>query len=172
MRKDCGVNQYSQVLLEKLKQGVFLTSSAEGKTNTMIIGWGGINLIWGRPIMVVLVRKIRATYELIAKSREFTVSVPMKNDMSKAISICGVKSMREIGDKFSYCHLTPLPAKSVACPIVGECGLHYECRVIYEQELDFESIPENIKSRYYPTKANHTVFYAEILDTYVTEEGI
>jgi flavin reductase (DIM6/NTAB) family NADH-FMN oxidoreductase RutF len=170
MTKECGAFDYAGLFQNKLKQGVFLTSSFGGKTNTMIIGWGGINLIWGRPMMVVLIRHIRASHELVDKAREFTVSVPMKNGLAKEISVCGTKSFRDIGDKFAFCHLSALPGRKVAVPIVGECGLHYECRVLYQQDLNFEDIPENIKARYYSTRANHTVFYAEIMDSYTTED--
>jgi len=170
MTKECGIFDHSQLLLEKLTPGVFLTSAAEGKQNTMIIGWGGINVVWGRPMMIVMVRHIRATHELIEKSKEFTISVPMKKDLSVEIKTCGTRSMRDLGDKFAYCHLTPVPARKINTPIIGECGLHYECRIQYQQDLNPSDIPDFIKKRYYSTNAFHTVYYAEIVDTYLTGE--
>lgn len=169
MLKTCGPLDYSTLLLEKLKQGVFLSSAADGKQNTMIIGWGGVNILWNKPMMVVLVRHIRATHALIEKSGEFTISIPNGHDLSKAIGICGTKSMKEVGDKFSLCALTAVPGQKVSAPIIGECGIHYECRVAYHQDLDYDAIPDAIKSRFYPTKAIHTLYFADILTTYTTE---
>jgi len=171
MVKECGIFDYSHVLLEKLTPGVFLTSAAGGKRNTMIIGWGGINVVWGRPMMVVFVRHIRASHELIEKSQQFTISVPMKKDLSVEIKTCGTKSMRELGDKFAYCHLTPVPGRRVDVPVIGECELHYECRVLYKQDLNSDDVPDFIKKRYYPNDAFHTVYYADIVDTYLFDEG-
>lgn len=169
--KTCGSNEYAEVLLNKLPNGVFLTTAFGGVVNTMVIGWGGINVIWGKPMMLILVRKIRATWDLIEKTNEFTISVPIKHDLSEALKICGTKSMREINDKFTYCHLTPVPGRKIKTPVVGECELHYECRVLYKQPLNQDNIPEAIKNRYYPTGANHTLYFGEIIDTYLFEDG-
>lgn len=169
MEKTVGPLDFSTLLLEKLKQGVFLSSAADGIQNTMIIGWGGVTILWNKPMMMVLVRHIRATHALIEKSKEFTISIPTDRDLSKAIGICGTKSMSDIGDKFHFCALTPVPGKKVSAPIVGECGVHYECKVAYQQDLSYEDIPEAIKNRFYPTKAIHTLYFADILDVYQTE---
>lgn len=174
MIKECGVFEYSQTLLEHMTPGVFLTSAADGKRNTMIIGWGGISLIWGRPVMVVLIRNARGTHELVEKSRQFTVSVPGKRDLSVEITTCGTRSMRELGDKFAYCCLTPVPGRRVDVPVIGECDLHYECRVLYRQDLRYQDIPVFIKDRFYSRypypEGNHTLYFGEIVDTYRFEE--
>ncbi|HOW37334.1 MAG TPA: flavin reductase family protein [Candidatus Izemoplasmatales bacterium] len=171
MVKECGIFDHSQILLEKMTPGVFLTSAAGGKRNTMIIGWGGIQVVWNRPLMVVYVRHIRATHELIEKSGQFTISVPTEKDLSAEIKTCGTRSMRDIGDKFAYCKLTPVPGRRVDVPIIGECGLHYECRVLLKQELQSEAIPDFVKKRFYPKEAYHTVYYADIVDTYLYDGG-
>lgn len=174
MIQECGVFEHSQALLDHLTPGVFLTSAAEGKRNTMIIGWGGITLVWGRPVMMVLIRNLRSTHELVEKSGQFTVSVPGKRDLSAEIKTCGTQSMRELGDKFTYCCLTPVPGRRVDVPVIGECDLHYECRVLYRQDLRFEEIPDFIKKSYYDRypypEGNHTLYFGEIVDSYRFEE--
>ena len=85
MRKDVPYNQYLGEGEKQLKsQGLFLTSK-RGKVNTMVIGWGGIVFIWGKPIFMVPVRKSRYTHGLIEKSGEFTVSVPLNKDLKDAL---------------------------------------------------------------------------------------
>jgi len=172
MFKDCSPFAHSGVLLDKMKPGIFLTAAAEGRANTMIIGWGAVSVIWNRPMMVVFVRDSRATYGLIEKSGEFTVSVPLREGLDEAIRICGTRSGRDI-DKFAVCPLTPVPGRKVAAPIIGECGLHYECRVMYRQKLDQNAVPREIKDRFYANpvnNANHTVYFAEIVDCYVDDK--
>jgi len=120
-------------------------------------------------MMVVFVRDIRATYGLIEKSGEFTVSVPLRDGLEEAIKFCGTRSGRDV-DKFAACRLTPVPGRKVAAPIIGECDLHYECKVLYKQTLNQDAVPQAIKDRFYTNpvnNANHTVYFADILDCYV-----
>lgn len=166
MYQEINVFEKANTVLEKLSPGIFLNTKKGDKINTMIIGWGGITVVWGKPIFVVLVRDSRATYDLIEASDEFTVSVPIKNKLLKEISICGTKSLREI-DKFKVCNLTPVKGRKVATPIIGEADLHYECKVIYKQTLDQDVVLPSVKSRYYNKNANHTVYYGEIVDQYL-----
>ncbi len=169
MYKEIGVFEYSNIVLERMKPGNFLNTKNGSVINTMIIGWGGINVIWGRPIFIVLVRDSRATYNLIENSDEFTVSIPINKNMNDAIKICGTKSLRDI-DKFKHCNLTPVKGRKIDTPIIGECELHYECKVIYKQTLDQNVVPQIVKDRYYNKTANHTVYYGEIVDQYIYEK--
>lgn len=172
MYKEIDVTEYSDIILKRMRPGNFLTTKKGDTINTMIIGWGGILVIWGRPLFIVLVRHCRATYDLIESSGEFTVSIPINNNLKKAINICGTKSLREI-DKFEVAGLTPLKGRKIDTPIVGECELHYECKVLYKQKLDQNVVPNIVKDRYYNlTKENHTVYYGEILDQYLYEKDV
>lgn len=166
MYQEIDVFEYSGKILEKMSPGIFLTTKFEDKVNTMIIGWGGVTVIWGRPMFLVLVRDSRATYELIEKSNEFTVSIPLKADLLAAIQFCGTKSMRQY-DKFKECNLTTISGRKIATPIIGEAELHYECKVIYKQTLDQAIVPQVVQDRYYHNNANHTVYYGEIVDQYL-----
>ncbi len=171
MYKAVNLFEHSNVVLQRMKPGIFLTTKHENIINTMIIGWGGIMVIWGRPMFLVLVRESRATFNLIESSNEFTVSVPLENNLIDAIRICGTKSLREM-DKFEYCNLTPITGRKIETPIIGEAELHYECKIIYKQPLNKEGIPPIIKDRYYGVNNDsyHTVYYGEIVDKYIYEK--
>jgi flavin reductase (DIM6/NTAB) family NADH-FMN oxidoreductase RutF len=123
-------------------------------------------------MMIVFVRDTRATHRLIEESGEFTISVPLHGGLDDAIRLCGTKSGRDV-DKFAACPLTPIPGRKVAAPIIGECGLHFECKVLYKQTLNQDAVPQQIKDRFYSNpanNANHTVYFADIVDCYV-EDG-
>jgi flavin reductase (DIM6/NTAB) family NADH-FMN oxidoreductase RutF len=64
--------------LEMLTNGGLLLAStrADGTSNVMTIGWASIGVIWGLPVMVVLVRPSRYTYQFVEASQVFTVNVP------------------------------------------------------------------------------------------------
>jgi flavin reductase (DIM6/NTAB) family NADH-FMN oxidoreductase RutF len=165
MKKDVPYNQYISEVEHQLRNGgLFLTSKGE-KINTMVIGWGGINFFWGKPIFLVPVRKSRYTHMLIDKSGEFTVSVPLSNDLRKALAFCGSKSGRDF-DKFKECNLTPVPGTKVNTPIIGECSLHYECKVVYKQDMTPENLALELNHKWYPDY--HTFYFGEIVACYIT----
>lgn len=155
------VNQY-------LKKGqVFLTTKNE-KNNTMIIGWGGINNFWSKPIFIVPVRQSRYSHSQLQKTKEFTVSIPVDVDLSEAVKFCGSKSGNDY-DKFLKCNLTPVSAQEVKTPVIGECTLHFECRVVYEQNMDLSALNTDLTDRWYGDGNYHTLFYGEIVACYSTK---
>ncbi|MCL5781679.1 MAG: flavin reductase family protein [Firmicutes bacterium] len=168
MKEDVKYNDYLKELLEQLPKGAFLTVKDEGKLNTMTIGWGTIGFIWQKPVFVVMVRKSRYTYQLLENAKEFTVSIPLRKELKKELALCGTKSGREL-DKFKEGNLTPEPGKVVNTPVIGECDLHYECRVIYQQSMEPALVAENIKKLAYPKGDYHVMYYGEIVACYVKE---
>ena len=158
---------YCREVLERLtKGGIFLTSGKE-KPNSMTIGWGSIGCYWGKPIFIVPVRKSRYTHGLIEECSEFTVSVPLEG-MKEALAFCGTKSGRDV-DKFKALNLTPVPGQTVQVPIIGECDLHFECRVVYKQDMDGSLLIPESQQRWYGDHDYHTMYYGEILACYRTK---
>jgi len=150
--------------VEILSQGAFLTTAADGKTNTMTIAWGNIGFMWGKPIFTVMVRPSRFTFGLIEQSNEFTVSLPL-GDMKQAVTYCGTKSGRDM-DKISAAGLTLAAGKKIATPTIAGCGLYYECKVIYKQTMPPIIVPQDLKTQWYPGGDYHTMYFGEILTTY------
>ena len=53
--------------------GVLLASTrASGQSNVMTIGWATIGVIWGLPILVVMVRPSRYTFQFVEASGLFS----------------------------------------------------------------------------------------------------
>nr|MDD6334905.1 flavin reductase family protein [bacterium] len=146
--------------------GIFLTAGPH-KPNTMTIGWGGINYYWGKPLFVVPVRYSRYTYPLLNEAGEFTVSVPAPgSDLKRALGIMGTKSGRDI-DKYAAAGLTLAPGRALSTPVIAECGLHYECRVVMKQTMDPAGVLEaSILEKDYTAGNFHTLFYGKIVACY------
>lgn len=147
-------------------QGAFLTVKSGDKINTMTISWGNVGYEWNRPIFTVLVRKSRYTYDLIENSDDFTVSIPLNENLKKALAVCGSKSGRDI-DKFKECNLTLEKSENVDTPIIGECELHYECKIVYKQEMNPKFLSNAIVESFYKDGDYHTLYYGEIVATYM-----
>ena len=163
--KEVMYNGYAKEMLDAFPKGVFLNVSDGQRDNTMTIGWGSIGFMWKKPILMVMVRHSRYTYELIEKADSFTVSVPLYTDLKKELGICGSKSGRDM-DKFQAAGLTKLKANKVSAPLVGECDLHFECKIVGKQKLTQEVLLPDIDKTWYSDGDYHTLYYGEIVGTY------
>lgn len=164
MAHEVPYNEYATQTMEVLKKGAFLTTAGAGKVNTMTIGWGSIGFMWGEPIFTVMVRSSRFTYQLIEQSNEFTVSVPLK-DQQQALGICGSKSGRDT-DKIAQASLTLSPGQKVNVPVIGGCGLHYECKIIYKQTMNPEMLDPDSAQKWYASGDFHTLYFGKIVACY------
>jgi len=161
-------NEYLKEALEQIIKGAFLTVKDGGKVNTMTIGWGNIGIVWNKPIFMVAVRYSRYTYNLIDNAKEFTVSMPINKDLRKELAYCGRYSGRDV-DKFKECNLTMVDGQKVAAPIVGECELHYECKVVYQQAMEPATLSQDIKDKFYTNNDYHVLYFGEVVDCYLKE---
>lgn len=80
------------------------------------------------------IHKIRHSYGLMARSREFVVNVPTR-ELLEAVKLCGQKSGRDV-DKFVETGLTAKKGLMVDAPLIEECPVNFECKV--DKELDLE----------------------------------
>lgn len=157
--------KHAQELNDQLAQGAFLTVRNGDVINTMTIGWGSIGIMWGKPVLMVPVRYSRFTYELLQNADEFTVSVPKNGTMKKELAFAGSKSGREV-DKFESLNLTKVDSKTIDTPVIGECELHYECKVVYKDSMEPNLLDSEIDGKWYPNHNYHVLFYGEILAEY------
>ena len=164
--KEVMYNGYAKEVLEALPKGAFLNVSDGQKDNTMTIGWANLGFMWKKPILTVMVRHSRYTYELIEKADCFTLSLPLSTDLKKELGICGTKSGRNV-DKFQAAGLTKVKAHQVSAPLIGECDLHFECKIIGKQKLTKEVLLPEIDTTWYSDGDYHTLYYGEIVGTYV-----
>jgi flavin reductase (DIM6/NTAB) family NADH-FMN oxidoreductase RutF len=160
------VDRFVVETLKKLEDpGLLLVGAKrDGKPNVMAIGWGFIGVLWGKPVFLVAVRPSRFTHEFIEDAGEFTVNVPSE-DMDKAVGYCGEVSGRKC-DKFKKCNLTLAKGRKVNAPVIKECRIHYECRVVHKLKIKRDLVPADLKSTFYPKGDFHTLFLGEILAVY------
>lgn len=156
---------FSGQMLQQLPAGAFLSVKAADRMNTMTIGWGAIGYMWQRPIILVAVRASRHTYGLIEEAGEFTVSLPASGELKKQLAIAGTKSGRDV-DKFAACNLTAQPGNGVDSPVIEECTLFFECKVVYKQVMNPDNLDEAIKSKFYSKDDYHTMYFGEIVECY------
>lgn len=154
-------------LLEQIKRGAFLTVMADGRVNTMTIGWATIGCIWQKPVLMIAVRNSRHTFTLLEATDNFTVTVPAGSEQGRALMICGTKSGRDM-DKLAECGLRQKKALHTESPVIDVPGVHYECRIVYKSAMDNAFLDPALE-KLYPNKDYHTLYFGEILTCYTTE---
>lgn len=132
-----------------------VTCGTMERPNILTIAWTGV-LNTHPPMTYISVRPSRYSYQMLMEQREFVINLAT-SAMCKETDFCGVRSGRDI-DKFSACHFTPEPAKTVSVPLIAECPVNLECKVTTTQELGTHTmmIAEitgvNVEERYVDTK--------------------
>ena len=173
MKKIIDPFDYSGEFAKNMKRGILLTTKADGKVNTMTIGWGTIGIEWGRPMFVAYVRESRYTRQMLDKNPEFTVNCPVGEIDGRILGFCGTKSGRDL-DKIKELGLHLEDPMNISVPGIKELPLTLECKVVYRNPQPTDSIPLEILDRYYPevngVRDFHYAYYGEIVGAYLIEQ--
>ena len=107
--------------------------AADGRANIITLG-EVYNLSLGSPTVVgISIRKATYSHGLISGSGEYVVNMPTTQIMEE-VDRCGTVSGRKV-DKFCEFGLTPVPATVVKPPLIAECPVNLECRVMGIEEI-------------------------------------
>lgn len=166
---------YANQILKAVHNGVLLTTSANGQTNTMSISWGTMGYEWSIPVFTVFVRGCRHTKSLLDANGEFTVNIPLGAVDKQIIRYCGTESGRDT-DKIRALGLTVEAPDKISVPGIRELPLTLECRVVYKQQQLPQCMTGEEPPRHYPENSTnihddyHTAYYGEIVSAYIITE--
>ena len=104
----------------------------EGNANIITVAWTG-TVCTNPPMLTIRVRPERHSYHMIKETGEFVVNLTTE-DLAFATDYCGVKSGRDT-DKWKDMGLTQEPASKVSVPLIKECPVNLECKVVRVDEL-------------------------------------
>ena len=130
-----------------------LITSVDEEGNPNIITLGEVfNISIRHPVILgIAIRKATYSHSLISKTREYVVNLPTRAILDK-VWFCGRVSGRD-ANKFERSGLTPLPATVVTPPLIAECPVNIECKVIEVQVV-----------------GDHDLFLGEAVAQHVDEE--
>lgn len=130
---------------------VMVSCASDGNApNIITIAWAGV-VCSEPPVVSVSIRPGRHSHGLVKKSGEFVINIPRQEQL-RELDYCGMASGRDV-DKFRELGLTPVRGSEVAAPIIKECPVNLECRVI-----DVKSL------------GTHDLFLAEVVAVHMDEE--
>ena len=130
----------------------------QDSVNTMTASWGGMGVLWNRPVAFCFVRPQRYTCRFIEQSERFSLSF-FDEQYRAALRICGTKSGKDI-DKWKETGFTPVMRDGV--PTINEARYTLICRKLYVDTLKEENflLPELLEN--YKAGDFHRVYVVEI----------
>ncbi|MBS7632436.1 flavin reductase family protein [Candidatus Bathyarchaeota archaeon] len=138
-------------LLHPMHTVLVTCAGKTGKANIITLAWAMPTSI-DPPLVAISIAPARFSHELIEETKEFIVNIPTMDILNETFA-CGRTSGR-VHDKFKETGLTPLPARKVKAPIIGECVAHLECRLHSQHRT-----------------GDHTIFVGEIIEAYADHKS-
>ena len=121
----------SKDILFPVPAALVVTGVADN-SNIITVAWIGI-VGSNPPALGISLHKSRYSLSLINKFREFTANIPRQCDFKK-VDYCGMVSGKTV-KKFEATGYTPMDGCKVKTPIIKECPVNIECRVLHEVDL-------------------------------------
>jgi flavin reductase (DIM6/NTAB) family NADH-FMN oxidoreductase RutF len=126
----------------------------EGRPNIITLG-EVFNISIRKPVIVgIAIRPATYSHELISECREYAVNFPTIG-LLKKVDGCGSVSGRCGVDKFDMFGLTPVSAHEIRSPLIEECPVNLECKV-----LDIQRI------------GDHDLFLGDVVAMHVDEDKL
>ncbi len=103
-----------------------------GAVNTMTASWGGMGILWNKPVAFVFIRPQRYTLEFVHAAEGLTLSF-FASEYKDALRLCGCVSGRDCDKiKDAGLHTEALSDTAVS---FSEARLVLTCRKLYEDTL-------------------------------------
>ncbi|MBQ1474472.1 MAG: flavin reductase [Ruminococcus sp.] len=153
-----GINDNTFELIGK--DWALVTAGEPGDFNTMTISWGGMGIMWNRPVAFTFIRPQRYTFGYTENNEFFSLCF-FDDSYRKALSYCGSHSGRDV-DKVKETGLTPAFTKENV-PYFEEARLVLVCRKMYAQDLNAKSVIDADVFRCYGEDDYHRMYVSEIV---------
>jgi flavin reductase (DIM6/NTAB) family NADH-FMN oxidoreductase RutF len=106
---------------------VLLTTARKARANVMTMSWH-MMVEFEPPLVACVVSSANYSFAALRATGECVIALPARKLAAKVVKV-GNSSGRDL-DKFAAFGLTPLPAESVAPPLIAECFANLECKVV------------------------------------------
>lgn len=132
------------------------------RTNAMTASWGGLGILWNKPVCIVFVRPQRHTFKLLNESDTFSACF-LPEKYRDALRLCGTKSGRDM-DKLLESGLSDTDVGGVKA--INDSDTVLVLKKIYTDELKKNGFifPEELA--HYKNDDFHTFYVCEIAGIY------
>ncbi len=148
------------------KDWMLITAGDKEKFNTMTASWGGVGIMWGKPVATAYIRPQRYTFEFIENGDYYTQSF-FDEEYRDALKFCGSTSGRDY-DKVKETGLTPVVDDETGAVYFKEAKVVFICKKMYAQFLNEESALTEDVTKWY-NGDYHKMYMSEIVSVLVKE---
>lgn len=106
---------------------VLVSTSMKDHNNIMTMSWHTM-MDFEPPIIGCIISNRNDSFAILNKTNECVINIPTVTLATKVVG-CGNTKGNKV-DKFKKFHLTPKPALTVKAPLIDECYVNLECKVI------------------------------------------
>ena len=146
------------------KQWMLITAGDKDSYNMMTASWGGIGVLYNRPVAICFINPARYTYSIMEKGDTYTLTFYPDN-CRKALEYCGTKSGRD-EDKVKGSGLTPVQTENGAMAF-SQATLIIECRKLVSQSISLDAINNAQEREKRAMQPMHKMYIGEILNVWV-----
>lgn len=137
--------------------------SGRERINTMTASWGGMGVLWNKPVAFCFIRPQRFTYTLTEQSERFSLSF-LAEEHRPALRLCGTVCGKDT-DKLAQAGLHAATENGV--PYIQEARLVLICRKLYTDMLREECFVDPTLLSNYKDGDFHRVYAVEIEKAYI-----
>ncbi|MCD8077857.1 MAG: flavin reductase [Lachnospiraceae bacterium] len=170
------MDQWKKIQPEELEKNAFqmigkdwmliTAAKPDGTVNTMTASWGGMGVIWGQPVVYLVIRPQRYTLEFVDAAERLSITF-FEETYRKALAHLGSVSGRD-EDKIQTVGLTVERDGDV--PYFREARVVLKCRKLYRQPMGAEFfVDPALAEENYLDKDYHILFVAGIEEAMVKE---
>lgn len=131
---------------------VLVTTCNNDQDNIITLAWVG-TVCSTPPQIGISIRPSRYSHGLLEDCKEFVVNIPSEDLLVKT-DRAGILSGRDV-NKFTQIGLSPLKATKVAPPLIEECPINMECKLVQKISL-----------------GSHDFFIGEIITMHVDDNAL
>ncbi len=146
---------------------LLLATAGGGRPDLMTLSWHMV--LDFTPRFAFVTGPWNHSWRALLRERECVIAVPGL-DLARKVVAIGACSGADT-DKFKKFRLTPLRAKTVKAPLVGECLANIECRVVDHVKKHDLFVVEALRSWVNPKRRERRTFHAVGDGSFVADGG-
>jgi len=149
-------------MMKKLPSpGILLVcGNEETRENVITLGWLQFGVIWNEPVVSILVRPTRYSFELLKFHNEFTINI-MPDEYNDVLQFCGSNSGKYL-DKFSETRLKKINSREVKTSSLKDAELTLECKTLYKGGIVPDNLSDLVLAKFYRDGDYHVIIDASI----------
>lgn len=149
------------------KEWMLITAGNKEKFNMMTASWGGLGVLYSKPVAICFINPARYTYQVMEESNGTYTLTFYGQEHKDALKYCGTKSGRD-EDKVKGSGLTPVQVGEGAMAF-REAVLVIECRKLVSQSISLDAINNVQERNSRASQPMHKMYIGEIINVWVKE---